>query len=401
MFFPVGDEPNPRGVAWVNWLIIAANVAVYALITLPLSAQPADTSDPAFLEYIQLVSRAAGGSVNVAELARGMSAYDLYVLEHGFRPSQPQVLDLFTCMFLHGGFMHLLGNMVFLWIYGDNVEARLGRLGYLGGYLLTGVAGTLTHALLSGGSEMPLVGASGAISGVVGYYFLLFPQNQVRVLVTLFPIFVRVVRINARWFLGLFFVVWENLVPLVFGGSGPVAYGAHLGGFGMGFILALWSSSRERGSATDARRLAGSLHRPLDRKDTEDVPSTLARLVDAGRMEDAAEVYLESWASPAVGQIATRDSLAVADWLAAAGHAPQALSVFENALRGAKRDEDRARAHLGMGLLYQQRFHSPGQAYAHLRQAAQSPEGTVARQARELLDDIVAQQGNAMRRFDR
>ena len=102
-------------------------------------------------------------------------------------------------MFLHAGFFHLAGNMLFLWIYGDNVEARLGRVTYLVGYLVTGLAGNLFHLVLAGASPMPLVGASGAISGVLGFYFVCFPENRVRMLITLFPIFMKVVRIRSRW----------------------------------------------------------------------------------------------------------------------------------------------------------------------------------------------------------
>ena len=122
-------------------------------------------------------------------------------------------MDLFTSMFMHAGFMHLLGNMVFLWVYGDNVEHRLGRVGFLFSYLLTGIAATLAFAGVAGNSGTPLVGASGAISGVLGLYFLLFPGNRVRVLVFL-GWFITTIMLPARIVLGIYVVI-DNILPLV------------------------------------------------------------------------------------------------------------------------------------------------------------------------------------------
>jgi hypothetical protein len=149
------------------------------------------------------------------------------------------VADLLGSMFLHAGFAHLAGNMLFLWIYGDNVEHRLGRLPFLLAYLGTGVLATLAFSLVAGASLTPLVGASGAISGVLGLYFVLFPHNRVKVLVALFPFVIDVFLVPAPLVLGLFVLV-DNLLPLVVGAGGGVAYGAHLGGFVGGLALAWW-----------------------------------------------------------------------------------------------------------------------------------------------------------------
>ena len=105
-------------------------------------------------------------------------------------------------MFLHAGFLHLFGNMLFLWIYGDNVEHRLGHVPYLFWYLATGVAATLFHMLGASGSQIPLVGASGAISGMLGFYFVWFPRNQVRLLWLLPPFVMQVFEVPARLVLG-------------------------------------------------------------------------------------------------------------------------------------------------------------------------------------------------------
>ena len=213
MFLPIGDRPNPPGIPVVTYALIAANVAAFLLLNVPLGSRQADVGSPAFREYVEVMTRELQGRVDVRELVAQTSAFDLFSFEHGYRPAAPQLADLVTCMFLHGGFMHLFGNMLFLWIYGDNVERRLGPLAFLFWYLATGVAATLTHALVFASSEVPLVGASGAISGVLGFYFLWFPKNVVRMLAFLPPFLMQVFEIPARFVLGLY-LVWDNLVPL-------------------------------------------------------------------------------------------------------------------------------------------------------------------------------------------
>ena len=145
---------------------------------------------------------------------------------------------IFTSMFLHGGIMHLVGNMLFLYIFGDNLEDEMGHLPYLGFYLASGVAAGLTHYLSAPLSQVPTVGASGAIAGVMGGYLLLYPKARVDVLV-IFIIFFRIFPIPAWITLGLWFALQ------MFGGfgspadEGGVAYWAHAGGFVAGILLAM------------------------------------------------------------------------------------------------------------------------------------------------------------------
>ena len=149
------------------------------------------------------------------------------------------VTRLITSLFMHGGWMHLIGNMWFLWIFGDNVEDACGPLRFLAFYLLCGVAATLAHAWPAPDSTMPLVGASGAISGVLGAYLLKHPRANVRTLIPL-GFFTRIVDLPA-W---VFLLIWMGM-QLVFQaasgarGGGGVAYLAHIGGFvaGMGLIV--------------------------------------------------------------------------------------------------------------------------------------------------------------------
>src|SRR5262249_2407778 len=125
MVLPIGDAPNPRGTPVVNYLLIAANVAVYVLVTVPLGSITPAARDPTLKEYVRVMQHTVHSQIELRELLRHVSVYDLVMFTHGFRPAAPSILDLFTSMFMHAGFFHLAGNMLFLWIYGDNVEFRL------------------------------------------------------------------------------------------------------------------------------------------------------------------------------------------------------------------------------------------------------------------------------------
>ena len=148
----------------------------------------------------------------------------------------PRFATPLTSMFLHGGWMHLLGNMLFLWIYGDNVEEALGHARYLVFYLLCGIAAILVQALSNPQSPYPIIGASGAISGVLGAYLLLFPRARVLTLVLL-PFFFTTLRMPAMLLLLLWFAVQLISDLAVPDGSASVAFRAHIGGFLTGMLL--------------------------------------------------------------------------------------------------------------------------------------------------------------------
>jgi membrane associated rhomboid family serine protease len=237
MFLPIGDVPNPRGVGPMTILLIMANVAVFVMVTLPLSAVAPAPGDPRIALYLQAIADNLPPGVSLQSVASQLSAYDLTTFQYGYRPVDPSLVSLFTAMFLHGGLMHLAGNMLFLWIYGDNVEHRLGPLWFVFWYLATGIAATLSHAWFFADSRVPMVGASGAISGVLGFYLIWFPRNYVRFLVLL-PFFFHVVLIPAWVALGFYLLV-DNLLPFFAGGTSAVAHGAHIGGFVAGAAAAL------------------------------------------------------------------------------------------------------------------------------------------------------------------
>ena len=145
---------------------------------------------------------------------------------------------VFTSMFVHGGFLHFIGNMLFLWVFGDNIEARLGHVKYLLFYLGVGIAAAWAQVATDMDSQVPMVGASGAISGVLGAYLLLYPYNRVTTLVMFF--FITVIRVPALFLLGFWFILqlFNGLGSLGPTSSGAgVAYMAHVGGFAAGLLF--------------------------------------------------------------------------------------------------------------------------------------------------------------------
>ncbi len=150
--------------------------------------------------------------------------------------SIPLWLTLFTAMFLHGGIMHLLGNMLYLWIFGDNVEDAMGSVRFLLFYLLCGIAAAFAQIAIGPSSSIPMIGASGAIAGVLAAYFMLFPRSRVFTLIPLF-FFLRVVALPAVFLLGFWFVLQVLSGLNSFTNAGGVAFFAHIGGFVAGLFL--------------------------------------------------------------------------------------------------------------------------------------------------------------------
>ena len=148
----------------------------------------------------------------------------------------PAWATVFTSMFLHGGWLHLGGNLLYLWIFGDNVEDALGRGRFVAFYLLCGVAAALVQTVSETTSMIPMIGASGAISGVLGAYMRLYPHARVRVLVPLFIVFYTM-RVPAWMVLGLWFLFQLASSAMIQPGQGGVAFFAHIGGFLSGLIL--------------------------------------------------------------------------------------------------------------------------------------------------------------------
>jgi membrane associated rhomboid family serine protease len=222
---PIGDEAESGGTPVVTWALVALNVLAFLFEM----AQPANALE-AFVQAWGVVPR---------EFAAGRD----------LAPSIPLPFwsTLLTSMFLHGGWMHLGGNMLYLAIFGDNIERRLGSARFLAFYLLCGLAAAAGHILFALNSDIPTIGASGAISGVLGGYLVLFPRNRVRVLTNR-----GVVAMPAMAVLGFWIVI--QVVSQMSESSGPagggVAYMAHIAGFVAGIALVhLFGTAPSRRSA--------------------------------------------------------------------------------------------------------------------------------------------------------
>ena len=151
----------------------------------------------------------------------------------------PAYLTIFTSMFMHGGFMHLIGNMLYMWIFADNIEDNLGPSKFLIFYLLSGIGAAMTQVLMDTQSQVPMIGASGAIGGVLGAYLINHPNAKVLVLIP-FGFFSQILKIRALYVLGFWFIL-----QFISSGGG-VAYGAHIGGFVSGMILILFFNTKSK-----------------------------------------------------------------------------------------------------------------------------------------------------------
>ena len=185
------------------------------------------------------------------QISLGPAAGERFVYQYGAIPAVifgsqalpselvaiPASFSILTSMFLHGGFMHLIGNMLYLWIFGNNIEDAMSHGRFILFYLLTGFAASMSHFLTDMASEIPTIGASGAISGILGAYILLYPRAQVLVLIPL-GFFTRLMHIPAGFVLGFYFVLQLFQGTMSFGqGGGGVAWFAHIGGFIAGLLL--------------------------------------------------------------------------------------------------------------------------------------------------------------------
>lgn len=229
---PLRDTIPSRTVPLVNGALIAACVGVFVLQLLSGSGGEA---------LVQAFGFVPARLFHPGELGPGSFSLGL--------------TGLFSSMFLHGGFLHLAGNMLFLWIFGDNVEDALGHGRYLVFYLGCGALAALLQGLFATTSLVPMVGASGAIAGVLGAYFVLFPHARVVTLVPLFFLF-PLVEVPASLFLLLWFLLqfWQGTASLAVSGeagaaAGGVAWWAHVGGFAAGIVLLLLLKPRRRPAA--------------------------------------------------------------------------------------------------------------------------------------------------------
>ena len=257
---PIRDTTPSKNVPIVNNVLIAINVVVFLLQLMQGTAQ-----DRFIFTYGLVPAR-----YTVARLA-----------EH-FTLAQ-QIFSWISFMFLHGGFTHILFNMWSLYIFGDNVEDRLGPLRYLGFYLLCGISSGVTHVIVNSQSTAPTIGASGAIAGVMGAYFLLHPRSKI---LTLIPIIIIpwFVEIPAFFFLGIWFFMQFFNAAVASGTSSNIAWWAHIGGFVFGMLfLKLFEMLPTVGATSQMRRMTAKKHthrlqvaRPDHSEGQADIYATIA-----------------------------------------------------------------------------------------------------------------------------
>jgi membrane associated rhomboid family serine protease len=165
----------------------------------------------------------------------GLIPYELvHMTEITPQFSAPILLTPFTSMFIHGGWLHIGGNMLFLWIFGNNIEDQLGPIKFILFYIASGLAAVVLFVVFSPNSEVPMIGASGAIAGVLGAYLYLFPRARVLTVMWIF-FFIRIVRLPASFMLGFWFI-YQLFMSITSAGGGGVAWLAHVGGFGFGYV---------------------------------------------------------------------------------------------------------------------------------------------------------------------
>jgi membrane associated rhomboid family serine protease len=224
MFFPIKDYNPTNRTAYVTIFLIAINIAVFVYQAY-ISPQP--------LEYHIVNSAMVPAEVTHFKnmpLLVGENRFGQKIFFKGRKISP--FLSILTSIFMHASLWHLLGNMLFLWIFGNNIEDYLGKFKFIIFYLLSGVGAALIHVLFHFNSQIPVIGASGAVSGIMGAYLVLYPHAKVRTLVFIF-IFITFMDIPAY----LFLVVWFAFQFLYAGSGSGIAWVAHVGGFVIGVLL--------------------------------------------------------------------------------------------------------------------------------------------------------------------
>jgi membrane associated rhomboid family serine protease len=224
--FPLGDDNTDRVITpYVNYAFIAINILVFVVLqglggndafTYAFSLVPKEITTGIDITGIQVVRDSMGNTGQIQHYATPLPVY----------------FNFLSSMFMHGDFMHIFGNMLFLWIFGDNIENMIGHIRFAAFYIICGIAAALGQIVMDTGSIIPMLGASGAISGVLGGYLLLFPTNRVRALI--FNVFTTVPAYVA---LGLWIGVQLLQGYFAPAGQGGVAYAAHIGGFLAGIAL--------------------------------------------------------------------------------------------------------------------------------------------------------------------
>ncbi|MFN2502628.1 MAG: rhomboid family intramembrane serine protease [Acidimicrobiales bacterium] len=244
---PLKDYNPTRHFPWVTVMLIAVNVLVFFFVQRPFSSTDGDDAKFSY-QYAAIPCEVVEGrplsDEEVIETLEGQDAEACdrtspVTRDDGVFPGKQVWLAILYSMFLHGSIMHIGGNMLYLWIFGNNIEDRMGSVPYLVFYLASGLAAAIAHIAVQPNSTIPVVGASGAVAGVMGAYLVLFPRVPIRTLLIFILILIR--DIPAMWLLGFWFVL-----QFFTGSNSGVAWMAHVGGFVFGAAIAFLLRERLR-----------------------------------------------------------------------------------------------------------------------------------------------------------
>jgi membrane associated rhomboid family serine protease len=382
LILPIRSDRPLRTPPYVNYALIAINVVIFAL-----------------------TAQAFAGK----EFTR---AHEFMLFSQ-----DTKLWQFITYQFLHGGPMHLIGNMIFLWVFGNAVEDRLGKFGYLFFYLSMGVLAGLGHWLTS---EAPVIGASGSVAGVTGAFLMLFPLTRISFFYWFF--FIGFFEISAKWVI-LFYFMKDLLfygIELSNPNVGGVAYTAHLAGNLAGFLVALallasrlltrepydlftmWAHARRR---NEFKKLAnegyqaweGKAHHPgqdAPTQMTEQDKQVLAlrqqisRAIGNHDLDAAAKTYIQLIQEHGEQTLSQRQQLDIANHLFGQGDHASAATAYERLLKAYPKHDERGNAQLMLGLINARYLNKPEEAKPLLQEASQRLHGDDAAMARQLLSEI-------------
>jgi membrane associated rhomboid family serine protease len=363
MFIPLRTDSPLRTTPYMNWALIAGNTVAF---------------------IIQLHFQRDGRD-------------EAWMLD----PRDPHLWQYFTYMFMHASWLHLISNMLFLYIFGNNVNDRMGQIGYLGFYLAGGVAAGTAHVL---NSEVPVLGASGAVFAVTGAYLALLPRSHVTILYLLFLI--GLIEIPSIWFIGLRFSMEliDTVAPGLLGGADAVAHIAHVAGAGFGFmvclvllsvgllprdqfdvlaLLARWNKRRQYrdlvASGYDPFGYLPTTNRkgPDPRLDRiQDLRAQISEAIAHQAIDDAMKLYLELRAIDPQQVLARQSQLDVANQLYHTRQYPAAADTYELFLQHYPKAEQFEQVQLMLGILYSRYLQRYDRAQQHLRAVLDRVHGT-------------------------
>ena len=367
MLLPIRTDNPLQRPPLVNYALIFANIVIF-LVTSPYLSSTDDPRNPLYS----------------------------YML----RPDAPQLYQFITYAFLHGGLLHLLGNMLFLYIFGNNVNDRLGHLGYLLLYLGGAIFSGMCHALLE---VNPVLGASGAVAAVTGAYMVLFPLTNIEI-VYFIIYFIGVTEVAAVYFILFKLIVWDNIIGPGLSVPSNIAYTAHLAGYAFGILIPLallglkllphshfdlWALTqrwgrRQRYRATVSGRYdpfsaQGAVRKPVKASATDAAPpqdpkvtelrSQISESVYAGDVPRAAQEYLKLLELDPSQILPQQQQLDIANRLMHDNHHPQAATAYELFLKHYHRYPFLEQVQLMLGLLYSRYLNNNDQARTHLTAA--------------------------------